>query len=186
MTLQRSHQLPPSLGKYVCQWIEANLVHAEGDFLGQPFRLDPFQKRIVYRIYAYDPTTLKRIVRRFLGVMPKGCGKTELMAALSLAELAGPVHIDPQSGRPTRRLAPKIPVEGAKGARATALKPRPGPRNSALSARPAPRRSVHPTRSGPRGRVCKAIITPSRTQRPYPAPQLVTLGRGRPCPSLRP
>ena len=105
--------LPPSLGAHVCRWIETNLVHGEGDYLGQPFKLDPFQRRIIYRLYAYDPTTLKRIVRRLLAIMPKGCGKTELVAAIGLAELAGPVLADPDTGQPTRRTAPNIPVAAA-------------------------------------------------------------------------
>ena len=108
-----STALPPTLGRHVCKWIETNLVHAEGDYLGQPFVLDPFQRRIIYRLYAYDPVTLKRIVRRFLGVMAKGCGKTELMAAVGLAELAGPVLVDPATGKPSRRLAPNVPVAAA-------------------------------------------------------------------------
>jgi len=99
----------------VCAWIEENLVHAEGDYLGEPFLLEPWQQRIVWRLYAYDPQTRRRLVRRALFVMPKGCGKTELTAAIGLAELAGPVVLDAQASRPlpVRRKAPNIPVGAA-------------------------------------------------------------------------
>lgn len=105
-------ELPPSFGKQVCAWIAANLVHAEGDYLGEPFALEPWQQRIIWRLYACDPQTLRRLVRRALIVRPKGCGKTELAAAIGLAELAGPVAFgtDGRSGRPK---APNIPVAAA-------------------------------------------------------------------------
>lgn len=105
-------ELPPTLGQDLCRWIEQYLVHGEGDFLGQPFLLEPWQKRIIYRLYEYDPKTLRRIVRRALIILPKGCGKTELTAAIGLAELCGPVTIG-SDGRPTRRTAPNIPVAAA-------------------------------------------------------------------------
>lgn len=102
--------LPPSYGGAVCRWIEENLVHAEGDFLGDPFILDPVQKQVIWGIYSYDPQTMKRIVRRVLVVQPKGTGKTELFAAIALAEFAGPTWLNPRTGRPERRRSPNIPV----------------------------------------------------------------------------
>src|SRR2546421_4333606 len=104
--------LPPTLGPVVCAWMEQSLVHGEGDFLGDPFRLEPWQKRIIYRLYEHDPRTGKRLVRRALIILPKGCGKTELTAAIGLAELCGPVVVGPD-GRPARRKAPNIPVAAA-------------------------------------------------------------------------
>ena len=35
----------------------AEPVHGEGDYLGEPFLLEPWQKRIIYRLYEYDPKT---------------------------------------------------------------------------------------------------------------------------------
>src|SRR5688572_11216467 len=104
-------QLPPTLGPAVCGWIERTLVHGEGDYLGEPFRLEPWQKRIIYRLYEHDPQTGTRLVRRALIILPKGCGKTELAAAIGLAELCGPVHLG--ASGPTRRKAPNIPVAAA-------------------------------------------------------------------------
>ena len=81
---------PPSWGGLVCRWIETNLVHGEGDKFGEPFRLEPWQRAYIWRIYEYDAATQKRTVKRALLGTPKGNGKTELLAAIALAELAGP------------------------------------------------------------------------------------------------
>ena len=94
---------PPSWGGLICRWIETNLVHGEGDKFGQPFRLEPWQRAFIWRLYEYDAATGKRIVKRALLGTPKGNGKTELLAAIALVELAGPKA-------PT---APNIPIAAA-------------------------------------------------------------------------
>lgn len=109
---------PPPKGRYidlgavVADWIETNLVHGEGDFYGQPFLLDPFQRFLLRRLYLVDQDTLRRIVRRALLIGPKGWGKTALMAAVGLAELAGPTTVD-RFGRPALRQSPNIPIAAA-------------------------------------------------------------------------
>ena len=108
--------LPKTLGPYVCAWIERNLVHAEGDYQGQKFRLRDWQKAFIYRAYELKPDGSRRYLRVVWG-MPSGNGKTEIAAALACAELDGPVvcgGFDDQ-GRPTakRRLSPNIPVAAA-------------------------------------------------------------------------
>jgi phage terminase large subunit-like protein len=70
--------------------MERNLVHGPGDVQGEPFRLPGYLRRFLYRLYAVDPSG-RRIVRRALLGVAKGNMKTELMAAVGLAELAGPV-----------------------------------------------------------------------------------------------
>jgi len=70
--------------------MEANLVHGPGDVQGEPFRLPGYLRRFLYRLYMVDPQG-RRIVRRALLGVAKGNLKTELMAAVGLAELAGPV-----------------------------------------------------------------------------------------------
>ena len=68
-----SHPLPPTLGRSVCRWIERHLVHGEGDYLGEPFRLEGWQRELIYRLYEYDAAErLQRIVRRPLLVTPRG------------------------------------------------------------------------------------------------------------------
>jgi phage terminase large subunit-like protein len=96
----------------VVRWVERTLVHGEGDWLGDPFLLEDWQRAILYRLYEYDPATVRRIVRRLLLVLPKGCGKTELVAAICLAELAGPTVPTPD-GRGGMRKSPNIPVGAA-------------------------------------------------------------------------
>ena len=71
--------------------MEANLVHGPGDVQGEPFRLPGYLKRFLFRLYLIDSKTQRRMVRRALLGVAKGNLKTELMAAVGLAELAGPV-----------------------------------------------------------------------------------------------
>lgn len=91
-------------------------MHGPGDFLGKPFRLLPHQKARIYRAYELRPDGHRRW-RRVVWGEPKGGGKTELCAAISLCEFAGPVVFDgwTETGRPRgrRRTSPDIPVAAA-------------------------------------------------------------------------
>lgn len=117
---RRLHEAPalaPSLGRWVCAWIEHCLVHAEGDHFGKPFQLRPWQKAFIYRAYELKPDGARRYRRGLLG-LPKGDGKTELAAALAVTELAGPVCFngwgkDGRPAPPKPRLSPDIPVAAA-------------------------------------------------------------------------
>lgn len=87
--------------------MEANLVHSEGDYSGEPFRLAEHERRALYRLYEYRPCrcTRKRLPcrkgwhfvhKKALIGWPKGSGKTEFVAALGLEHLVGPcAGIDP-------------------------------------------------------------------------------------------
>jgi phage terminase large subunit-like protein len=55
---------------------------------------------------------MKRVVRRALLILPEGCGKTALVSAISLAELAGHVVMD-QSGKRRLRKSPNIIIAAA-------------------------------------------------------------------------
>lgn len=59
--------------------------------MGEPIRLDPFQKYILSRKWEYDPHTGHLLHDRVLIGMAKGNAKTELMAGDADAELAGPI-----------------------------------------------------------------------------------------------
>lgn len=108
--------LAPTLGPLVCAWMERCLVHAEGDYYGQPFRLRPWQREVVYRAYELDADGRRRCDRVLVG-FPKGQGKSELAAAFACAEFAGPVVFDgwTDDGRPKgrARISPLIPVAAA-------------------------------------------------------------------------
>lgn len=95
------------------EWIEANVVHGEGDYFGKPFILEPFQWPLLEQIYALLPDGTRRYDEVLIG-LPKGQGKTPLAAAIACAEFAGPVCFDGwhENGFPqgTARLSPDIPV----------------------------------------------------------------------------
>lgn len=112
---RRKHALA-TLGPLIAAWIEQSLVHAQGDYYGQPFRLRRWQRKIVYRAYELHPDGRRRYDRVLAG-LPKGNGKSELAAAIAAAEFAGPVMFDgwAEDGRPrgTARVSPDIPVAAA-------------------------------------------------------------------------
>lgn len=71
----------------VVAFIES-LKITSGPFAGQFFKLRPWQRTIIKKIYAVKDG--KRVVRRVLLTMPRKNGKSELVAALALTHLAGP------------------------------------------------------------------------------------------------
>lgn len=93
----------PSAGGLVGEWVEGFLVNGEGDHLGEPVRLEPFQHEILRRLYSYDPATGSLLYDRVLVGMAKGGGKTQLFADIGLAELCGPIA----------PVSPNIPVSAA-------------------------------------------------------------------------
>lgn len=86
-------------------------MHGEGDALGQPIRLDPFQRYILNRKYEYDPRTGRLLYDRTLFGLGKGNAKTELMADDAVTRLAGPIA----------PLSPNIPVAAASWEQANRL-----------------------------------------------------------------
>lgn len=83
----------PSAGPKVCRFIEQNCVHGEGDFYGEPFRLTWWQRDLINRLFAlrWDEAEQRwrRRFRKALIGLPKGNGKTELLAAIGLSQLCG-------------------------------------------------------------------------------------------------
>lgn len=86
----------PSHGEKVCTWIESNCVFGEGDWLGQPVRLQPEQKRFLWRLYEYWPATGERRYTRALRGMAKGAGKSPIAGCVGAYELMGQVHAAPR------------------------------------------------------------------------------------------
>ncbi len=88
----------PTLGPQVCDFIEANLVFGPGDLRGQPLVLDDERRALLYRLYEVYPKGHERAGRRRFkraGIsLPKGLGKTELAAIITVCELheEGPVR----------------------------------------------------------------------------------------------
>lgn len=93
----------PTLGPQVVAWMEDNLVFGPGDLIGEPYRLNNEQKALVYRMYEIQPRCScwgtrqcldahrrrpgPRRFKRCALSLRKGLMKTELMAAITAAEL---------------------------------------------------------------------------------------------------
>ncbi len=60
---------------------------------GLPFQLDPWQERIVRRIYGPRHEDGSRIVRTVVMLLPRGNRKTSLAAALGLLHTIGPEKV---------------------------------------------------------------------------------------------
>lgn len=104
-------KLPPTFGPIQARFIESSLVHGEGDALGQPIRLDPFQRYILNRKYEYDPATGRLLYDRTLFGLGKGNAKTELEGEDADGRLFGPLA----------PLSPNIPVAAASWEQANRL-----------------------------------------------------------------
>ena len=72
-------------GGLVIEFIETFCVVPEAEHVGQPMRLEPFQKRFILDVYDNPKGTR----RAFLSIGRKN-GKTALIAAIVLAHLVGP------------------------------------------------------------------------------------------------
>lgn len=79
----------PTQGFRVIKWIEAHCVFTNGEWIGQPFVLQKWQKRLLLELFEIDPDTGWRRFRWAYISVPKKNGKTELAAALGLYFLIG-------------------------------------------------------------------------------------------------
>jgi phage terminase large subunit-like protein len=75
-------------GFSVIRWIETHCVCTQGEWIGKPLRLLPWQKRLILELFTVRPDGL-RLYRWALWGVPKKNGKTELAAALGLYFLIG-------------------------------------------------------------------------------------------------
>lgn len=69
------------------------LRHPKSSLPRHAFQLDPWQERIVRRIYGPRHPDGSRIVRSVLLLLPRGARKTSLAAALALLHTIGPERI---------------------------------------------------------------------------------------------
>lgn len=76
---------PLTRGERVCAFIETYCIVPEGDLMGKPMRLEPFQRDFILAVYD-NPHGTKTAV---LSIGRKN-GKTALIAGLLLAHIAGP------------------------------------------------------------------------------------------------
>ncbi len=102
-TRRKAGKQYPTYGPLAAAWMEANLVHGEGDLFGQPFVCTDDQRAFLDKLLRYDPVTKRLIVRLALLGRAKGWGKTEFIAAVVLLFMASPLA----------PLAPNIPIAAA-------------------------------------------------------------------------
>lgn len=72
-------------GEKVCAFIEAYCLTPEGEHIGKPMKLEPFQRKFILEIYDNPVGTHSA----YLSIARKN-GKTGLIAAILLAHLCGP------------------------------------------------------------------------------------------------
>lgn len=73
-----------STGGHVIWFIESFCVFTNGRWLGQPFILFPWQRKLLYELFEVDPDTGLRVYRRALIGIARKSGKSEVAAALAL------------------------------------------------------------------------------------------------------
>lgn len=76
---------PLTRGEKVCAFIERYCVAPEGDHIGQPIKLEPFQRKFILEIYDNPHGTHSA----YLSIARKN-GKTALIGSILLAHLCGP------------------------------------------------------------------------------------------------
>lgn len=83
---------PMGRGDRAVRWLRA-LRHPKSTLPGRPFQLDPWQERIVRRIYGPRHEDGSRIVKTVVLLLPRGNRKTSLAAALALLHTIGPERV---------------------------------------------------------------------------------------------
>lgn len=83
---------PFGYGERAVRFLRA-LKHPKNPAPGQPFQLDPWQERVVRRIYGPRHADATRIVKTVVLLLPRGNRKTSLSAALALLHTLGPERI---------------------------------------------------------------------------------------------
>src|SRR5206468_948529 len=111
----------PSLGPAVWSWVYAHLRVPDGPFAGRSLALTAEQTEILYEWYRLDDAG-GFVHRRGCWQGAQGTGKSPLLAAIALAELAGPVRFDgwDANGEPigTVPVAPWVQVAACSEAQA--------------------------------------------------------------------
>lgn len=83
---------PLGYGERAVKFLRA-LKHPKNPMPGNAFQLDPWQERIVRRIYGPRHADSTRVVRTVVMLLPRGNRKTSLAAALALLHTFGPERV---------------------------------------------------------------------------------------------
>lgn len=73
-----------TIGDEVIAWIEEHCVLTDSAWIGQPFRVMPWQRRLLLELFEVDPETMRRRYRMALVGVGRKNAKSELAAALAL------------------------------------------------------------------------------------------------------
>ena len=92
----------PTRGVVAIPWMTSMLIHGPGDLLGEPLTFRDDQKEWLAEWYEFNPLTGRWRFDEALKGEARGGVKTELAAAVAMAELDGPPGV--------RAKAPDIPV----------------------------------------------------------------------------
>lgn len=82
-------------GYYVADWVESFATLTDAEWYGKPFKLQPWQVRLLVELFIVNPENGRRVFRWALVGLPKKNGKTELVAALGLYLLEGDAESAP-------------------------------------------------------------------------------------------
>ena len=80
---------PLGCGEKAVTWLRM-LKHPKSRLPSRAFQLDPWQERVIRRIYGPRNPDGTRVVRRVVLLLPRGNRKTSLCAAINLLHLMGP------------------------------------------------------------------------------------------------
>lgn len=82
--VRRGYVFDEAKGEKVCRFIETQLKCSQGEWAGKPFRLEPWERDFIMRLFGWmRPGGLLRRFRRAYVEIAKKNGKTSLFAALS-------------------------------------------------------------------------------------------------------
>lgn len=88
--IDNDDEIPDPLGRgeAAVKWLRM-LKHPKSKLPGRAFQLDPWQERIIRRIYGPRHPDGTRVVRRVVLLLPRGNRKTSLCAGITLLHLLG-------------------------------------------------------------------------------------------------
>jgi phage terminase large subunit-like protein len=86
---------PPTHGHLLVEFVESFCRVPAGELAGQTMSLLPFQRELVDSLFEVGADGIRRYRRAFIG-MPRGNGKSGLVAAMALFGLFDPLHVGAQ------------------------------------------------------------------------------------------
>jgi len=75
-------------GPAVVRWIEANCVHTNGEWIGQPFRLLDWEKRFLYQLFEVDEDGTRRYRWALLGLSEEKASLEDVFVRLTTHDRA--------------------------------------------------------------------------------------------------